>query len=278
MNKKTFLITVAVLFSALSFSQSGDFDHEIGVSLKASTNGIGGDIYYRPAKKLAIKAGVEYLSLNITSDKIESFIDEDINISIPNQYGDDLVFNTEGNFRTGALSVAVGYQPFKIFYLTAGLGKSLFASDVRGVPANDILFRDNNDSRVASIAKDKIGPFVIDMKSKNSIIPYLGIGLGSFVPQNSRVSFALELGAYYIGNFNIEPTFPSGFNVENIQYSEEPTQSQKDIINGEVIRVNNEIRSEVNKNVVDINDALESFKFYPVLKLTVGFRAFTFKK
>lgn len=279
MSKKFLLLTIAVLlFSAWSFSQTGDFDHEIGVSLKASTNGIGGDIYYRPAKKLTVKAGVEYLSLNLSSDRIERFIDEDVNVTIPNQYGDEIVFNTEGNIKTGALSVAVGYQPFKMFYLTAGLGKSLFASDVRGISANDIVFRDNNDSRVASIAKDDIGPFVIDIKYKNSITPYFGIGLGSFVPQNSRLSFALELGAYYIGNFNIEPTFPSGFNIENIQYSGEPTQSQKDIINGEVTRVNNEIRTEVNKNVADINDALKSFKFYPVLKLTVGFRAFTFKK
>ena len=174
--------------------------------------------------------------------------------------------------------MAVGYQPFKMFYLTAGLGKSLFASDVRGISANDIVFRDNNDSRVASIAKDDIGPFVIDIKYKNSITPYFGIGLGSFVPQNSRVSFALELGAYYIGSFVLEPTFPTGLNIENIDYSGPITPEQEGVINAEINKVNNEIKFEVNNNIQDINDALKSFKFYPVLKLTVGFRAFTFKK
>lgn len=275
MNKKVFLLTIAVLLSAWSFSQTSDFDHEIGVSLKASTNGIGSDIYYRPTKKLAIKAGVEYFSINLTSDRIESFVGEDVNVSISNQYGDDIVFNTEGNIKTGALSVAVGYQPFKMFYLTAGLGKSLFASNVRGVSANDIVFRDNNNSRIASIAKDDIGPFVIDIKYKNSITPYLGIGLGSFVPQNSRVSFALELGAYYIGNFVLEPTFPTGFNVDNIKFDGSITPEQ---IADEVSKIDTELRVDVNQNITDINDKLESFKFYPVLKLTVGFRAFKFRK
>ena len=160
MNKKTLLITIAFLLSAWSFSQTYDFDHEIGVSLKASTNGIGGDIYYRPAKELAVKAGIEYLSLNLSSDRIESFIGEDVNVSIPNPYGDNIIFNTDAKFKTGALSLAVGYQPFKMFYLTAGIGKSLFASDVSGLPANNIELGSYDVPNVGTftpkIAKDKI--------------------------------------------------------------------------------------------------------------------------
>ena len=44
MIKKTFLLIATVLLSAWSFSQTDHFNQRVGVSLKASTNGLGGDI------------------------------------------------------------------------------------------------------------------------------------------------------------------------------------------------------------------------------------------
>ena len=284
MNKKYLLLAFAVLFSVWSFSQSTDFNNQIGMSVKASTNGIGADLYYRPTNKLAIKVGAEYLSFNLSSDRIESFIGENPNVIVSNPYGSDIVFNTEGNFKTGALSVAVGYQPFKLFYVTAGLGKSLFSSDITGITATDIMFEGKDVPTIGMvnpiIYKDDIGPFVIDIDYKNSIIPYVGIGLGSFVPQNKRVSFALELGAYYIGNFTLKHTMPSGLNAGNIDFGPNVTQEHKDTyfneINSEVTTIYNDIDKEVGIVIDDINNKVESFKFYPVLKLTVGFNIFSF--
>ena len=284
MNKKYLLLAIAVLFTAWSFSQSTDFNHQIGVSLKASTNGIGADLYYRPTNKLAIKAGAEYLSLNLSADRIESFIGENPNVIVSNPYGSDIVFNTEGNFKTGALSVSVGYQPFKLFYVTAGLGKSLFSSDVTGILAADIMFEGKDVPTIGIVKpiihKSDVGPFVIDIDYKNSIIPYVGIGLGSFVPQNKRVSFALELGAYYVGNFTLRHTMPTGINANNIDYGPNVTQEHKDMffdkINAEVTKLYNDVDNEVGIVIDDINNKLESYKFYPVLKLTIGFNAFTF--
>lgn len=284
MNKKTFLLIVAVLFSTWSFSQSADFNQQIGVSLKASTNGVGADLYYRPTKKWAIKAGAEYLSFNLSSDRIESFIGQDPNVVIANPYGNDIVFNTEGNFKTGAISLAVGYQPFKLFYVTAGLGKSLFTSDVTGITVTDIMFEGRDVPTIGMINpiiyKDDVGPFIIDIDYKNSIIPYIGIGLGSFVPQNKRVSFALELGAYYVGNFALTHTMPTGITAANINYGPNVTQELKDMffdeINAEVTNLYNDVDKEVSIVIDDINNKLESYKFYPVLKLTIGFNAFTF--
>lgn len=284
MNKKTFLLIVAVLFSTWSFSQSADFNQQIGVSLKASTNGVGADLYYRPTKKWAIKAGAEYLSFNLSSDRIESFIGQDPNVVIANPYGNDIVFNTEGNFKTGAISLAVGYQPFKLFYVTAGLGKSLFTSDVTGITVTDIMFEGRDVPTIGMvnpiIYKDDIGPFIIDIDYKNSIIPYIGIGLGSFVPQNKRVSFALELGAYYVGNFALTHTMPTGITAANINYGPNVTQELKDMffdeINAEVTNLYNDVDKEVSIVIDDINNKFESYKFYPVLKLTIGFNAFTF--
>ncbi len=284
MGKKTYLLTIAVLFTTLSFSQTGVGDKQVGVSLKASTNGFGGDIYYRPTKRFAIKAGAEYLSFNLSSDRIETFIGEDPNVVITNPYGSDIVFNTEGNFKTGSISVAVGYQPFKLFYVTAGVGKSLFSSDVTGLLATDIMFKGGDVPTVGMVKpiihKSDVGPFIIDIDYKNSIIPYVGIGLGSFVPQNKRVSFALELGAYYIGSFTLKHTMPTGLNAGSIDFGPNVTQEHKDMyfneINSEVTTIYNDIDKEVGIVIDDINNKVESFKFYPVLKLTIGFNAFSF--
>ena len=284
MSKKTLLLAFAVLLTVCSYSQTDEFNQQIGVSLKASTNGVGADLYYRPTKKLAIKAGAEYLSLNLSSDRIESFTGENPNVVVSNPYGNDIVFNTEGRFKTGAISVAVGYQPFKLFYVTAGLGKSLFASDVTGITATDIMFESKDLPNIGMvnpiIHKDDIGPFVIDIDYKNSIIPYIGIGLGSFVPQNKRVSFALELGAYYVGNFSLTHTMPTGISADNIDYGPNVTQEHKDMfydeINAEVTSLYNDVDKEVSIVINDLNNKLESYKFYPVLKLTIGFSAFTF--
>ena len=113
-------------------------------------------------------------------------------------------------------------------------------------------------------------------------MPYIGIGLGSYVPQNKKMSFAFEIGAYYVGSYTLKYSLPQGLNVENIYYGENITQEQKDLfsdkINDEVNKTVADLDREVGNAINDINEALESFKFYPVLKLTIGFNAFTFKK
>ena len=286
MSKKTFILIITLLISAWCFSQSTDFKQQIGVSLKASTNGLGGDLYYRPTNMIAIKAGVEYVSLNIKSETIERFVGEDINVSIPIPSGGNIKFDTNAKFKTGALSLAVGYQPFKIMYITAGISKSLFASEVIGGPMSDLDFGNYNIPNLGfvnpTIAKENIGAFNIDINSKNSIMPYIGVGLGSYVPQNKNVSFALELGAYYVGNYTLRYSLPQGLNAENIDYDPNITQEQKELfmdeINAEVNKTLANLDREVNNAIEDINEALESFRFYPVLKLTIGFNAFTFRK
>ena len=285
MIKKTLLLIIIVLLSTWSFSQTEDTNQRVGVSLKASTNGFGGDIYYGLNKKFAIKAGAEYISINLSSNRIESFINQDPNVSISNPYGDDLVFNTNGKVRTGALSLSVGYQLFKLFYVTAGVGKSLFDSNVRGIAITDIMFETQDVPLIGlvtpTIHKENIGPFIIDIDNKNSIIPYIGVGLGSYVPQNKRFSFALELGAYYVGNYVLKYTLPTGLEASNIDYGLNISPEIKDVfsdyIDTEIDRVVTDIDREVGIVVDDINDAIKNYKFYPVLKFTIGFDVFSFQ-
>ena len=282
MHKKTFVLLIALIIATNLFSQSSDFNHQIGISAKASTNGFGADIYYRPMEKLAIKAGAEYFSLNIKNKTLQSYVGESVNFTIPNPRGTDLTFSSEGKFKTGALSLAVGYQPLKLFYFTAGIGKYLFNSEVIGTPLSDIIFDEREIPGLGSISprisKEDIGLVNVKIKPSNSFIPYLGIGLGSYVPRNKNVSFALELGAYYVGSFKVEANIPQGFTVDNIEYGTSFTEEQLDKINSEFNSVITNLNNKVGKIVDDINKEIEPYKFHPVLKLTIGFRAFEFKR
>ncbi|MDD2476257.1 MAG: hypothetical protein PHI32_10120 [Dysgonamonadaceae bacterium] len=286
MNKRLFILSITLLITSMVFSQSSDFNHEIGVSLKASTNGFGGDVYYRPLKKVAIKGGFEYLNFSIKSETLERYVGEDLNVTIPMPAGNDLKFRTGAKIKTGALSLAVGYQPFKMFYLTAGIGKNLFSSNVTGTPVNNLIFISQNVPDVGTvspkISKEELGIFNISVKPSNTITPYVGIGLGSYVPSNKRYSFALELGAYYVGNYVLEATLPPGLDSKNINYNPTITQDKIDehfkAINEEIDKTSRDINTEVNNAIKDINETIEKFKIYPVLKLTIGFRAFEFKK
>lgn len=282
MNKRTFILLFTFIIGTHLFSQITDFNPQIGISAKASTNGFGADIYYRPMEKLAIKAGAEYLSLNITNKTLESYVGESVNITIPIPRANNLEFNSVGKLKTGALSLAVGYQPFKLLYFTVGIGKYLFASEVIGTPLSDLTFASHEIPDVGTftpgIAKDDLGIFNVTIKPSNSFIPYLGIGLGNYVPRNKKVSFALELGAYYVGSFKVKANIPQGFSMENIDHVSSLTQEQKDRINIEIKSVSTNLSTKIEEMVSEINKEIEPYKFHPVLKLTIGFKAFDFKK
>ena len=282
MDKKTFTLLISFLIVATVFSQRSDFNHQVGISVKASTNGFGGDLYYRPLEKFAIKAGAEYFNLKIKNESLHRYVGESVNISIPIPKANNLEFNSEGKFKSGALSLAVGYQPFKILYFTAGIGKYLFASEVIGKPLSDLTFASQNILSLGTfsprIYKEDLGVFNITINPSKSIIPYFGIGLGSFVPGNKRVSFALELGAYYVGSFVVKANMPPGLNVENIDYGTSLNQEQIDKVNTEFNSVTTNLNSQVKDIVSSINKEIEPYKFHPVLKLTIGFRAFEFRK
>lgn len=73
---------------------------------------------------------------------------------------------------------------------------------------------------------------------------------------------------------------PTGISADNIDYGPNVTQEHKDMfydeINAEVTSLYNDVDKEVSIVINDLNNKLESYKFYPVLKLTIGFSAFTF--
>lgn len=286
MNKKLLLLCVSMLFATIGFSQTDKFNHQVGISAKVSTNGIGGDIYYRPMKKVAIKAGVEYFTVKLKNKTLKRYVSDAADITVPLAQGYDVTFYSEGKLKTGALSLAVGYQHSKSLYFTAGLAKHLLASKVTGTPLNDIDFGDREipggGNVRPKISKEDFGVFNITTNPSNTITPYIGIGIGSYVPTNKSFSFALELGVYYVGRYVLKSTMPEDFNTDNIDYGVPISQEQKDLVS-ELLKkriddVTLNLNNEVNSFIEDINKKIEPYKFYPVLKLTIGFKAFEFKK
>ena len=274
-----------ILFlSATLLCSAGDFKQQIGISLKGSTNGIGADLYYRPIKSIAFKAGYEAFNASLTAQTLQSYVGSNIaSVSVPMPTGGDMNFDINSKLKTGSLSFLVGYQPFGGLYITAGVGTFLLNADISGTPTNDLNLGSKTVNGVTVspvIPKDKIGNFLINLSPTNKIAPYFGIGLGSFVPRKGRVSFALELGAYYMGAPVVSATLPTGLKAENIDWGSNLTQSQRDqyfgTINADVTNTLNDLQTKINSQVNDLNTQMKPFAFYPVLKLTIGIKALEF--
>jgi len=274
-----------ILFlSATLLCSAGDFKQQIGISLKGSTNGIGADIYYRPIKSIAFKAGYEAFNASLTAQTLQSYVGSNIaSVSVPMPTGGDMNFDINSKLKTGSMSFLVGYQPFGGLYITAGVGTFLLNADISGTPTNDLNLGSKTVNGVTVspvIPKDKIGNFLINLSPTNKIAPYFGIGLGSFVPRKGRVSFALELGAYYMGAPVVSATLPTGLKAENIDWGSNLTQTQRDqyfgTINADVTNTLNDLQTKINSQVNDLNTQMKPFAFYPVLKLTIGIKALEF--
>lgn len=283
--RKLFSIA-ALLFSIMVVNAQSDFSPQIGVSLKASTIGLGGDVYFRPLKSLAIKAGYEGFNANITAATIQPIAGDAASISIPMPTGGDLGFDLGAKFKTGALSLAVGFQPFGGLYLTAGISRFAFNIEATGTPTTNLSLGTYTVTGAGTvnpfISKEKLGDFSVSLSPKYKIAPYFGIGLGSFVPRKNRVSFAFEIGAYYMGALQTQINLPAGLKSANIDYGATLTQSQKDQIasslNSEIDGAINDLNTEVGSFETEVNTQLKPFVLYPVLKMTIGIKAYEFKK
>lgn len=282
--KKLLLFAVAINAIMLLNAQS-DFKPQIGVSLKASTNGLGGDVYFRPLKTLAVKAGYEAFNVNLTAETLQPLIGDGAGVSIPMPTGSDLTFDLGAKFKTGALALAVGYQPFGGLYLTAGISQYLFNLEATATPTSNFALGSYTVSGAGTvnpfINKNVLGVASVTLKPTYKIAPYFGIGLGSFVPRSKRVSFAFEIGAYYMGALQTEINLPPGLKSANIDYGTTLSDSQKNQIstslNSEIDGAVSDLENEINTFQTDINTTLKPFVIYPVIKLTIGIKAYEFK-
>jgi len=160
------LVGFVVIFGLGSVAQAG-----VGLTLKAGTTGVGGDLTFRLNENLNLRAGVSYFSM--TKDVNES--DGEINLlNVP---------------------VLVDWHPSKNsgFRISAG---AMFSDNYLKLSADkgQTVNINDHDYMVTSL-KGKID-------FDNTIGPYLGIGWGNAVDTSSRWHFAADIGVAFIGSPN----------------------------------------------------------------------------
>ncbi|MFA5816978.1 MAG: hypothetical protein WC865_15330 [Bacteroidales bacterium] len=157
------------------------FSSGIGLAIKASTNGLGGDAVYNFHKRMSIRLGFEQLGAKTDFIFEENAVTYAANVS----------------FKTGSISLLFDYYLADHVFLSAGAGWNLFHAAIDGEAISFLQFGD------IRIPKEKIGTFNFQVDPSLKISPYAGIGFGRTLGLKKKVGFAFELGGFYQGSPDI---------------------------------------------------------------------------
>lgn len=221
---KIILLSLGLMLALDSHSQQGSFSPTLGVDANVSTSGLGADIYYNFMPQITAKVGYSRLRF-----------DFDINFR---QEG--LSLDTEIKYAVNSFMAGVDYQLVKFVYVSAGIGLLRFRPKANVFPVTNTEFGD------IELSPEAVGRATVNIKNSSTISPYLGIGLGRLVPsEESRVSFAFEFGAYYMGppQVSIDAT-------GMLAPSSDPHHAKQ------------------------LSRQISQYRFYPVVRLSMGVRLF----
>lgn len=207
----TYCLTLGILFfPTLSFSQ-GDSesnpkkeDTKIitsgwGLSLKASTLGVGLEVVRKQNQFLTLRLGGTYFPYTSSNTDEEFEVEKTYNADF------SAVTLIADWFILGHLSS---------FHLSGGIAYNMCNLTVDGTPIN----------------KYEIGSYVIppeqlgDLQIKltpNKFSPYLGAGFGNFLSSEKRLTFNIQLGVLYLNSPKVD------FNASGMI---EPTADQEEIV------------------------------------------------
>ena len=161
--------------------------------------------------------------------------------------GEDPNLTVDADAGIGALSAFLDLHPFgNSFRLTAGAGKNKFDVSATGRALDSVCFGDetqNGGCDGKQFSPDKIGVLEGNITYPSSIHPYMGIGFGNLGSGESLVTVLFDLGVFYTGAPEI--------GLENNGLFRPTTEPE---------------------NLQALNDGFESFKWYPVLTIGIGFR------
>ena len=170
-----------------------------------------------------------------------------LSLAIDEDVLDDPEMRATGDARTGAFMVLVDFHPFQnSFRLTAGIGKNLFDISGSAIAIESVCFGDEDAQGVCEgkvFQPDKLGKLDYAISYPSSIHPYAGLGFGNLGRGKSRVTFLFDVGVIYSGAPEIELSNDGLF---------APTTTSE--------------------NLQPLNDGIESFAWFPVISIGVGFR------
>lgn len=173
MIKKISLLIVTII---VSYSLHADMG--LGVGIKASTMGLGGDVSLGLNKSMDIRLGFDMMGFNYDFTFKESEINYDANAGI----------------KTGSITALFDYYLTSSIFVAGGIGYNMFNANIKGSAQDGYTYGD------ISIPSEKIGSFSFEIYPSMKISPYLGIGFGRALGYEKSFSFAFEIGTYYMGS------------------------------------------------------------------------------
>ena len=183
MNSKN-LLSIVILLTASSFAFA-----QFGIIPKASTYGFGADVGYRLNDKLLLKAGYDSFSFNF-----DTTLDQE-----------SVIVGLNGVIENASLGAYVDYQLAGKLYLSAGIIDGGLSSMVSGRSLSDYQWGD------VTIPSSQLGTLNFNVAPKNSLLPYVGLGLGKLLNGEKTINFALEVGAINLGGSNVDVAATGAF-------------------------------------------------------------------
>lgn len=184
MKKLTISFLLILCTACIGFVPAKAQNNSIGVALKASTMGLGGDVVYRFHEKMTARLGYDALGYNYP-------------ISIEQQ---DIEFEADLGLKSGSITALYDYYLAKSVYVSVGAGLNNFAINAKGAAKSGMPYGD------ITIPAEKVGSFDISIKPSMRISPYVGLGFGKTLGR--KLGFGFEIGTYYMGSpdFTLETT------------------------------------------------------------------------
>lgn len=194
MKKKVLSFLIVMLVAAMQSISVQAQDLSLGVALKASTLGFGGDAILGINDNMTVRVGFDGIGLKRQlSDfpDLEQELEETI---------EGLSLAADAKLRLGSVTALYDYYLTKHIFVTGGLGISRFNICLKGEADEPFKFGD------ISVPKEDVGSFDFDFTPSWKVSPYLGIGFGRTLASTKNFGFAFELGALYQGSPNLDIT------------------------------------------------------------------------
>lgn len=161
---------------------------------------------------------------------------------------DDTDVRYDGKLKISSASAIIDWHAFHGgFHLSLGAVSKGPKIDVTGTPTGG-TYEINDHTYTAA----QVGSLSGTVKMGDSIAPYIGIGWGNTVDKGNRFTFLFDLGVIHTGSPKATLNVTCGAGV--------PTN------------VCDQIRSDVAAEKVDLENEVDSYKWYPVVALGVGIR------
>ncbi|MFC3147956.1 hypothetical protein [Piscinibacterium candidicorallinum] len=198
--------------------------HAGGIGVRAGTNGVGGDIGWDVLPTLKARLGYSAGKTNFTVD--------------------DTSINYDGKLKLSQPALFLDFTPLGPFRITAGLIGSGSKVQVTGKPSGG-----NYVINGVTYSAAQIGTVTGELRAKNSLSPYLGVGYGNV--SGLGVNFYVDLGVQATGGAKATVNASCG------------SLSAADC---------NTLRSNLNAEAARLAGS-NSLKYYPVASIgvTVGF-------